>query len=145
MSRASIHHFPFTAGLSRLVTQGADAARISTEVAATWQGIDASLNPVIGTQGVAALYLRSLASCGPAHPWLDQTTDGIETALDCARIRTVLGGRTAAESAAGGGAVLEAFWTLMTDMVGPALTQELLGSVWSREPNKGADSAGELS
>jgi hypothetical protein len=146
MSTASANpHFPITAELSQLVSQGADAARIGAEVASAWQEIDACLNPVIGTQGVAALYLRSLAACLPAHPWLDQAQNGIELALDCVRIRQVLAGRSATESAAGGGAVLEAFWALLADMVGPALTQELLGSVWSRVLNKGADSAKELS
>ncbi len=64
--------------------------------------------------------------------------------LDLTAIRLQLGCQAAADAAAGGGAVLDAFWYRLADMVGPPLTEELIGSVWSRVLNNGAETAGEV-
>jgi hypothetical protein len=119
------------AALSHRAGSEADAARIAEAAIAIWHEIDDALTPIVGPQGVVALYRRSLHLTVAAHPWVEGGIDGARAALDPAALKAVLAQRSSAEAAAGGSAFLQTFHELMASLVGPSLTERLLRSVWA--------------
>lgn len=117
--------------LGDLAGNGADVAEIIDNIVSTWQRIDAALSPIIGQTGVAALYKRSAYLSTESHPWLRGTHEGVRTVVDLAALKAALAQQSSADAAAAGGAVLEVFYELLAGLVGPALTEQLLHSVWS--------------
>jgi hypothetical protein len=111
---------------------GADATQIADAMVSTWQEIAAALGPIIGRGGVAALYKRSLYLTGPAHPWLAGAQEGVPTPMDFAALKSVFAQQSSATAAAGGRALLQTFYDLLASLVGPALTGQLLRSVWEK-------------
>lgn len=118
------------ASLIRRAADGAGEPVVEAIVRA-WREIDAALSPVIGRQGVAALYRRCLHIAAPTHPWLVPTQPGIADALDLAALRSALSAQSTANAAAGGAATLEEFDKLLASMVGHSLTGQLLRPVWA--------------
>ena len=118
--------------LARLVVQGLGARGIGFTVAATWREVDAALSPVIGQHGVAALYARSVALTSTTFPWLAPAQTNARSPRDFSVIESSLAKQTPDDAAAGGGALIEIFCQLLASMIGVALTEELLASVWSR-------------
>jgi hypothetical protein len=119
------------AALAHRAGRDADAAQIADAVCATWQAIDAALSPVLGSRGVAALYKRSLYLTGAAHPWLALLHDGVQHTIELSALKPVIAQQTSADAAAGGNALLQAFYQLLASLVGPSLTERLLRSVWA--------------
>jgi hypothetical protein len=117
--------------LTRHVEEGADAARVADAVVSIWQTIDAALRPILGQQGVATLYKRSLFLVGPTHAWLAVAHEGIEAAMDLAALRSVLARQDSTVAAAGGGDLLQTFYELLASLIGPSLTERLLHPVWA--------------
>ena len=113
------------------VEKGADAVEIADAIVSTWRKVDAALNPIIGHGGVAALYKRSLSLAAQAHPWLAGAHEGVQTAMDLAALKAVLAQQCSADTAAGGGALLNTFYQLLTGLIGTSLTGQLLSSVWT--------------
>lgn len=118
------------APLANRVGTDASAAQVADAVVATWQEIDAALNPIVGRKGVAALYKRSLYLTGAAHPWLAGMHEGAQAAIDLAALKSVLAQQSSADAALGGNALLQTFYQLLGSLVGPSLTERLLRSVW---------------
>ncbi len=131
MSTASQEGPQIAATLVSRVGHGADAAQIADVVIAVWQQIDGALTPILGQQGVAALYKRSVYLAGPAYPWLAGMHEGIKTTMDLATLKSVLVRQSSAAAAAGGGFLLQTFYELLTSLVGLSLTERLLRSVWA--------------
>ena len=124
-------HQQIASTLTRLVALGLGSGGVGFTVAATWREIDAALAPVIGQHGVAALYARSLALTSTTYPWLAPVhTDG-RSPQNFSVIELSLAKQTPDDAAAGGGALIEVFCKLLASMIGVALTDELLASVWS--------------
>ena len=119
-------------GLMRRAGSDAGAAQLADASVATWHEIDAALAPIIGQRGVGALYKRSLQLTGRAHPWLTATIDISQPALDAQALRSALSNQTCAEAADASGAVLQTFHSLLTQLIGALLTEQLLRSVWAR-------------
>jgi hypothetical protein len=117
--------------LAHRVGIDADAATIADAIVATWQEVDAALAPIIGPQGVAALYRRSLHLTSSIHPWLAGTHEGVHTVMDLAALKPLLAQQSSADAAAGGSALLQTFYELLASLVGPSLTERLLRSVWA--------------
>lgn len=117
--------------LTKLAGNGGDVAEIVDDIVLTWQRIDAALSPIIGQTGVAALYKRSAYLSTQSHPWLTGTHEGVRTVVDLAALKSALAQQSNADAAAAGGAVLELFYELLAGLVGPALTEQLLHSVWT--------------
>src|SRR5688572_7991193 len=109
---------------------GADAAQIADAIISAWQEIDAALSPILGHQGIAALYKRSLYLTASAYPWLASTFQGAHAAMDLPELKSVFELQDSGNAAAGGGALLQTFHELLASLVGPALTERLLRSVW---------------
>jgi hypothetical protein len=110
---------------------GDDAAQISQAIASVWQEIAEALCPVIGRGGLDALYRRSLHLTVRAYPWLATTKGEEETVMDLIQLKAVLARQDSANAAAGGGALLQTFYDLLTGVIGPSLTARLLRSAWA--------------
>lgn len=115
------------AGAPDTLRNESDADMVAASAAAIWRDVQAALAPIVGERGVAALYKRSLhLACGD-HPWLNAAfEDDVPLLFDA--LRRALAQRTAAEAAAGHGALLQLFHDLLTSLIGSSLTERLLGS-----------------
>jgi hypothetical protein len=120
---------------------GADAGveQVANATLAVWQEIDATLVPVLGQRGVAALFNRSLNLVSSTHPWLAVGLGGALEAVDPAALRSALLGRTPADALADATALYRTFHELLAGLIGVPLTNRLLRSVW--EPSTGATAA----
>ena len=119
----------FADALVRRADDGADAAAIADAIVVAWQEIDGALSPIIGQRAVAALYSRGRSIIGQDYPWLSDTHEDVATLLDREAMRSALAQQSGAEAAAGGAAALQAFHDLLAGLIGPGLTERLLGSI----------------
>ena len=119
------------AALAQVAGRDTTASQIADAAAATWLRIDATLAPIIGPRGVAALYKRSLHLNRQAYPCLAQALESVQTTLDVTPLQAVLGHLTAGEAATVGGMILQTFHELLTQLIGDSLTERLLRSVWA--------------
>ncbi len=119
------------ASLTHRAANGESAEPVVEVIVRAWCEIDAVLSPVIGKQGVAALYQRCLHVVAPTHPWLAPTQQGVANALDLAALRSALSSQSSANAVAAGAATLEEFHELLASMVGHSLTGQLLRPVWA--------------
>ncbi|MTD18030.1 hypothetical protein GIR22_02575 [Pseudomonas sp. CCM 7891] len=92
--------------------------------------MDAALTAIIGQQGVAALYRRSLQLCASAHPRLAGTYDSLQASLDVTALNSVLVEQSEADALFFGQVLLTTFYELLTTLIGPLLTARLLRGVW---------------
>ena len=123
--------------LARRVGTDATASEIAEALAATWQDIDSTLAPIIGSKGVAALYKRSLHLTAASHPWLAGAHEGGGTAFELAALKSVVAQQGSADAALGGSALLQTFHQLLASLVGPSLTERLLRPVWPDPSSSG--------
>lgn len=122
---------PWPPPLAGRVPANANAEQLADAILAVWRDIDEALHPIVGHRGVAALYNRSLRLAAAAHPWLTRGHPDALTAIDVTALRADLLQQTAAEAAAAGAALCQSFEQLLASLVGPALTAQLLQSVWT--------------
>lgn len=118
------------AALAHRVGPNADTARIAQAIVLTLQGMDAALSPIIGQQGVAALYRRSLHRCASQHPRVAHISDRVQTALDLNVLNSELVSESEADALFFGEVMLTTFYELLTTLIGPSLTARLLRDVW---------------
>ena len=118
------------ASLAHRVGPNADTARIAQAIVSTLQGMDAALTPIIGQQGVAALYRRSLNLCASQHPRLAHIFDRVQTALDLPALKSLLVEQSETDAIFFGEVMLTTFYELLTMLIGPSLTARLLRDVW---------------
>jgi hypothetical protein len=111
-----------TAGPAKRARREADAAQIAEAMVTTWQRIDASLAPVIGSKGMAALYERSCHLTGRTHSWL------ADAANDPAALKSVVARQNDTDAVLGCSALVQTFDRLLGDLIGPSLAERLLGS-----------------
>lgn len=119
------------APLGDRVAHDADAPQLAEAVSGVWHEIHDTLHPIIGHRGVAALYNRSLQRTTAAHPWLAAAQQRELDVFEPAALRDALAQRAPAEAAAGAMALFDAFRDLLASLVGAALTDRLLHSVWT--------------
>lgn len=109
----------------------ANAAQVADATVTAWRNVDAALTSVIGARGVIALYRRSLFLQRVAYPWLTGVLGSTATVMDLAALKAALAQQDSAVAAAAGGATLQTFYELLTNLVGASLTERLLRSVWA--------------
>ena len=106
----------------------AEARRVADAALSRWQGIFAAMAPIIGQRGVGALLKRSLYLNQCEHICLaavrvpDDDTEALE-ALHQALLQPAAEAAAAAQAA-----LLQTFVDLLGRLIGPALTQHLVGS-----------------
>lgn len=120
-----------TAALAHRVGKDANGGQIADIVVSAWKDIEVTLGPIIGQRGVAALFQRSLYLTSPAHPWLMGIHEGVQTDMDLPGLKAVVAQQSSVNATAGGGALLQTFYELLTSLVGPSLTERLFRSVWT--------------
>lgn len=118
------------ASLAHRVGHNADIAQVAEAIVATLQEMDAALTPIIGQQGVVALYRRSLHLCASTHPCLSGTYESMQPGMDLTELKSVLVQQSEAEALFFGEAFLKTFYELLTTLIGPSLTARLLRAVW---------------
>ena len=101
--------------------------RIADAALERWQQVAAALSPIIGEAGVLALLRRSVVLRQPEHTCpavavADKRKDAF------AALHSALRPQTAQVASAADGAVLLTFVDLLNNLIGPALTQRLIGS-----------------
>ncbi|MHC8314635.1 hypothetical protein [Pseudomonas sp. LB3P31] len=118
------------ASLAHRVGPDADSARIAQALVTTMQDMDAALTPIIGKQGVVALYRRSLHLCVARHPRLAGTYDSLQASLDVLALKSLLVEQNDADALFFSEVMLTTFYELLITLIGPSLTARLLRDVW---------------
>lgn len=118
------------ARLEQRVAHGADASQIAEVVISMWQITGIILNPILGRISVDSLYQRSLFLTGQVHPWLANAYGGVQSSTDFARLKSAVMQQDGADAAAGGGALLQTFYEMLIRLIGPAVTEKLLRTMW---------------
>src|SRR6202034_4165228 len=67
-----------------------DAIQIADGTVAVWYDIISALKSIIGRQGVAALYGRSVVLNARTYPWLESSHTGNDHSVDLDGLRTVI-------------------------------------------------------
>ena len=121
-------------------------ASVMASVLASWDEIDVALTPIIGQQGVAALYKRSVHLAARAHPWLAVVLEGSgkgsaisDAVVDLDALKNAFQPQDVTEAKSAAEAILRNFFELLTNLIGSSLTERLLHSVWANflsEPSK---------
>lgn len=124
------------ATLLRLVAEGASSRQIADTAVLKWLELDAVLSPIIGQNGVAALYNRSIHSVQITYPWLVAAHESDVEYGDFATLRSALTKKTSAEASAANLALYQAFYNTLISLIGAPLTDRLLESI-SDEPSSG--------
>ena len=130
MSTLSEESHQIVASLAHRVGLNADIAKIAQAIISTLQDIDAALTPIIGQQGVVALYRRSLHLCVSTHPRLAGIYDSVPAAMDLRTLTSVLVQQSEADALFFGEVLLTTLYELLSTLIGPSLTTRLLRGVW---------------
>lgn len=130
MSTLSEESRQIVASLAHRVGPNADTAKTAQAIVSTLQDMDAALTPIIGQQGVVALYRRSLHLCASTHPPLVSTCDKVPSGMDLTALTSVLVEQSEADALFFGEVLLTTFYELLTTLIGPSLTARLLRDVW---------------
>jgi len=130
MSRESEEGRQIVASLARRGGDIADLAKTVHAIISTLQDMDAALRPIIGQQGVVALYRRSLNLCVSTHPRLDGTCDRVQAGMDLMALKSVLVEQREVDALFFGEVLLTTFYELLITLIGPSLTARLLRGVW---------------
>jgi hypothetical protein len=112
--------------LSQQTANNADSAEIADALIAVWQDIAAALHSIIGRQGVAALFDRSVSLTSKRHPWLAGTRAGADNSVDSAALRSAVAQQSASDAAASANEFLQTFYDVLVSLIGPALCEQLL-------------------
>jgi hypothetical protein len=120
---------------AQLAAEGADITRIIDMAISRWLDIDAVLSPIIGRPGVTALFERSVHLASANHSSLEAMQESPFRPGDFNQLRRVLARETATNAAAANDAILCTFQALLTNLIGAALVERLLGNVWSQSPD----------
>lgn len=120
--------------LSALLRYGAqqamqsDARCVADAALSRWQAIAAALMPIVGPRGVSALLKRSLYMNQGEHRCLAVAWAPSGETVDLSALHTALSQQAADTAAAAQAALLQTFVDLLSRLVGPALTERLIGS-----------------
>lgn len=136
MPKPSEESHELVVSLTRRVGPNPDAAAVAQAIISILQDIDSSLTPILGPQGVAALYRRSLHLCLSNHPHLASVYAELQASLDLTALQAVLVEQSAAEAMFFGEVLLITFHELLTTLIGSSLTSRLLRGVWEPSPSE---------
>jgi hypothetical protein len=113
-----------------LLDRGADRDGIAAAAVVTWRAIAATLTPIIGPLGFLALYGRAVKLAGAEHGWLSGADGlGIDAPAFPA-LHAALSQQPVAAAAAAHASLLNAFCGALSSLIGAALTERLLCTVW---------------
>lgn len=122
------------ATLRARVGESTDPARIADALVSILLEVEAALAPVLGSRGVALIYLRSLQRSPSLQPLVAAALDEaqeIPTSLDLQALRSMLAQRSGADVIVTGTDLLQTLYDLLVNVVGLSMTERLLRSVWT--------------
>jgi hypothetical protein len=105
-----------------------DAIQIADATIAVWYDITTALKAIIGQQGVAALYDRSVALTARTYPWLTSSRAGDEHSVELDGLQSVIARQSNEDAAAGSSELLQTFYDVLVSLIGPELCEQLLAS-----------------
>jgi hypothetical protein len=117
---------------AQLAAEGADVSRIVDMTISRWMDIDSALSPIIGRPGVAALFDRSVHLACADHASLADLRDNPFLSGNFNELRQAFAHETSDDAGAANDAVLYTFQALLTNLIGVALVERLLGKVWGQ-------------
>ena len=119
--------------LATSFTQRLDSQANAEHVAAVLLGICsdilAALEPILGREGVSALFERSLHRTSVDFPWLAEGIQALQSGTGLDGLEPTFARQDPAHAAAGGLAFFDAFYALLSSLVGLSLADQLLQSV----------------
>lgn len=117
---------------ARQSVAGTDASRIAAMAVAIWLDAGVALSPIIGQNGVAALFKRSVHLTRRAHPCLAMVVEDTTQPDALAALQIVLAQQTCPIAVAANMALLQNFQDVLTSLIGLSLTERLLRPVWDK-------------
>lgn len=126
---------PIASVLSQLSAQRASAARTATVVAETMHAIHVALAPIIGDQGMSALYRRSLFLTTRDVPWAGSPQSETGASDGYAALQSALSQQNATEALRVAESLFSNLYTILVSLIGVALTQRLLHPMFDILPN----------
>ena len=127
----------FTAPLAHRVAEDADSGQIAAAINALWTDIEAALQPIVGRQGVASLFKRTLYLTAARHPWLAPLKSGGDDAVAMAQLMALFAAQPPSLASEAGGALFEIFRELLASLIGATLCERLLQTAWSNSSSAG--------
>jgi hypothetical protein len=106
-----------------------DAVQTADATIAIWHDIAAALKPVIGAQGIAALYDRSVTLTARKHPWLIPQRLNDDHSVNLDALHSVMARQTTTDATSGASELLQTFYGVLVSLIGSALSEQLLSSV----------------
>ncbi len=113
----------------------ANAGAIAEATLKSWHQVSARLSPVIGERGVDALLGRSLYLTSAAYPWLSNVWDNVDSATMLVGLKACIAGRDPDVAAEASHTLLANFVILLSNMIGEALANRLLGPMGAFPPS----------
>lgn len=107
---------------------GEAAGGVTEDHASVWRTIEATLSPIIGTHGVAALFRRTVDISRSRYPWLHMGQSGAMPDDWIAALATSLSTQPPQEATAANDEILQAFADLLGKLIGGSLADRLLPS-----------------
>ena len=124
--------------LSRLAADGAGADRIAAVVAGKMHAVHSALAPIIGDQGVSALYRRCLFLVVQDATRADPFYSSAGGSEDYAALQSALTQQQAAEALKIAEALFAHLYRILVSLIGVALTKRLLYPMFDTSPNGNA-------
>jgi hypothetical protein len=116
-----------TAALALRCGTQPDATQIARATVAVWYDVSMSLKPIIGVQGITALYDRSVALTARAYPWLVGLRVGENHSVDLDELQAVIARQIKDVAIEGASELLQTFYEVLASLIGDALCEQLLG------------------
>ena len=117
-----------TAALAERCGQNPDSVQMADATIAVWYDINIALKSIIGQQGVAALYDRSIVLTARAHAWLGSSRAAQDHVVDLDGLQSIIAQQSNEEAAKGAILFLQTFYDVLVSLIGAALTEQLLTS-----------------
>ena len=124
------------ATLALRVGRSTNSTQIADTVGQIWSEAAFALTPILGQEGVAALFKRSLFLSASTYAWLAITPTDDKKSIDLDALKALIANRTAEEATAGSSALFLQFYGLLTNLIGLSLADRILESAWV-DPSSG--------
>lgn len=111
-----------------------DALAVARATSETWLLMSAQLAPVIGDNGVEAIFKRSLHLTSVVFPWLAIPDREMDIDSLPERIGALLAGREPVAATQASSSLMITFTELLATLIGNSLTKRLLDPVWVAAP-----------
>lgn len=110
-----------------------DPRAVADAAVQAWIRAASELTPLIGAEGVRALYGRCIALARSTYAWLPPGEFATSQAKSLANLRDALQARGPSDAIEAGTASLVFLAELLGTMIGEGLTTRLLSSAWGHE------------